>query len=331
MINVHRTLSRCIGRSLGPKFLSVNKYPLKISQNLYFSKTNVPKQQETEPTNETKKETKTESVIADLIPEDPSSERIIDAPIKGSSFYNNLPYYVLYTVVIAGVVYLVVEDYRQNGNPITRSHKNFLEWLDELKNPVSGKQILPEQIEKKPTLVVAVEDFLVHSSFDPKAGWKTQKRPFADIFVHRLSQYYEVVLFSDNYLGQSVAQITEQLDPQGLTTKLFRDSTQYSFQNGVRGHMIKDLSKLGRSMEQVVMLEWFSDYYQGQEENTIVCKPWRGDVSDQYLLHLTYLFERVSTNKDLRSSVKALRELEGETAEEKVKSWYEHAILRKKK
>lgn len=55
---------------------------------------------------------------------------------------------------------------------------------------------LPEPHGRPFTLVVDLDDLLVHSSWDIEHGWRTAKRPGVDYFLAYLSQFYEIVLFT---------------------------------------------------------------------------------------------------------------------------------------
>lgn len=62
-------------------------------------------------------------------------------------------------------------------------------------------------------------------------GWVTRRRPGVDYFLAYLSNYYEIVIFSQEQPFYADPIITK-LDPQGYVMyRLFRDSTQY--ENGV--------------------------------------------------------------------------------------------------
>ena len=46
------------------------------------------------------------------------------------------------------------------------------------------------------TLVLDLDDTLVHSDWTRGRGWRTFKRPGADDFIRQLAQYYELVVFT---------------------------------------------------------------------------------------------------------------------------------------
>lgn len=77
------------------------------------------------------------------------------------------------------------------------------------------------------TLVLSLEDLLVHQEWSRERGWRIAKRPGVDYFIRYLSQYYELVLFTSqpSFIGDSVLR---KLDPYRIVRwPLFREATLY--------------------------------------------------------------------------------------------------------
>jgi mitochondrial import inner membrane translocase subunit TIM50 len=77
------------------------------------------------------------------------------------------------------------------------------------------------------TLVLSLEDLLVHQEWTRESGWRIAKRPGVDYFIRYLSQYYELVLFTSqpSFIGDS---ILRKLDPYRIIRwPLFREATLY--------------------------------------------------------------------------------------------------------
>ena len=81
--------------------------------------------------------------------------------------------------------------------------------------------------ERPYTLVLSLEDLLVHSEWDREHGWRMAKRPGVDYFLRYLSQYYELVIFTS--VPSMIAQpIISKLDPYHIVMwPLFREATRY--------------------------------------------------------------------------------------------------------
>jgi import inner membrane translocase subunit TIM50 len=86
----------------------------------------------------------------------------------------------------------------------------------------------PDPIFERPyTLVLSLEDLLIHSDWSREHGWRMAKRPGVDYFLRYLSQYYELVIFTS--LPWATAEpIIRKLDPYHIVTwPLFREATLY--------------------------------------------------------------------------------------------------------
>jgi len=92
------------------------------------------------------------------------------------------------------------------------------------------EKLLPDQdpmFERPYTLCISLEDMLVHSEWSREHGWRLAKRPGADYFLHYLSQYYELVLFTT--VPFAIAEpVLRKLDPfRFIVYPLFREATKY--------------------------------------------------------------------------------------------------------
>ena len=77
------------------------------------------------------------------------------------------------------------------------------------------------------TLCISLEDMLVHSEWSREHGWRVAKRPGVDYFIHYLSQYYEIVLFTSVPLAIAEP-VIRKLDPfHFIMWPLGREATKY--------------------------------------------------------------------------------------------------------
>ena len=100
------------------------------------------------------------------------------------------------------------------------------------KDPVTRK-LLPDQDKDSPfpappfTLVLSLEDMLVHQEWSREKGWRIAKRPGVDYFLRYLSQYYELVVFTSQPSAMG-DQVMRKLDPYLMApTPLYREATLY--------------------------------------------------------------------------------------------------------
>ena len=77
------------------------------------------------------------------------------------------------------------------------------------------------------TLVISLENLLVHGEWSREHGWRMAKRPGVDYFLRYLSSYYELVIWTDS--PSMIAQpILMKLDPYRVVMwPLFREATRY--------------------------------------------------------------------------------------------------------
>merc|ERR1719162_1367946 len=103
----------------------------------------------------------------------------------------------------------------------------------------------PENI---PTLVIDMDKVVAYLDHDSRQGWHLIKRPFADKFFRELSQYYEIVIFSDDVFPVASDIAFKWGIP--VTGVLHRD-----FCKKKRSHYVKDIGKLGRNLERVLFID----------------------------------------------------------------------------
>jgi len=152
----------------------------------------------------------------------------------------------------------------------------------------------PENI---PTLVLDLDKVILLLEHDSRQGWHVIKRPFADQFFREISHYFEVVIFSDDVFPVAIEIANKWNLP--VTGVLHRD-----FCKRKRNSYVKDLSKLGRNLDRVLMIDHDPAAFQLQPENGIRIKPFTGDTTDSELMDLLEFLKAAATsNMDLRKFV----------------------------
>jgi CTD small phosphatase-like protein 2 len=143
--------------------------------------------------------------------------------------------------------------------------------------PSSKEPFLPSDIAKgkEYTLVLDLDETLVH--FDPRI--KTYRpRPGALKFLNEMCKYYELVIFTAG-LKDYADWILNDFDRQCyISHRLYRDHTRY--RNGV---YVKDLSKLGRDMTKILIIDNIEENFCAQPDNGIPIKGWYTDSHDKEL------------------------------------------------
>lgn len=161
------------------------------------------------------------------------------------------------------------------------------------------KHLLPPNITGKPTLILDMDEHLVHScemngchknmalgttiTIDRTLGLNLQlnmrERPYLRTFLSVISEHFELVLFTAG--EESYARkVIEIIDPDNhISHHLFRrHCTAYS-----SFLFVKDLKRLGRDMTQVAIMDNSSIAYASDFDNAIPMYPWRGNVATRDL------------------------------------------------
>lgn len=163
---------------------------------------------------------------------------------------------------------------------------------------------LPFPYSRPYTLVVDVDDLLIHSEWSRQHAWRTAKRPGLDYFLGYLSQFYEIVVYTRQPI-HIVGPVVEKIDPDVrlISYQLFRESCR-SLDDG---QVVKDLSALNRDLSKVIAIDTDADALQLQPENAIILKPWKGESQDRDLLGLVSFLEAVAIYNvlDVRETLKS--------------------------
>lgn len=186
----------------------------------------------------------------------------------------------------------------------TRARTRLNDSLSYYQEPAFEK-LLPDpdpMFERPYTLCISLEDMLVHSEWTREHGWRIAKRPGADYFLHYLSQYYELVLFTTVPFAMGEP-LMRKMDPyRFIVWPLFREATKYK-----DGEIVKDLSYLNRDLSKVIMIDTNATHVRNQPENAIVLPKWTGDPKDKELVSLIPFLEYIHTMqyKDVRDVIKS--------------------------
>ncbi|BFZ15543.1 hypothetical protein BsWGS_18582 [Bradybaena similaris] len=170
----------------------------------------------------------------------------------------------------------------------------------------SDKYLLPpvrQQDINKKCVLIDLDETLVHSSFKPVNnadfvvpveidGTVHQvyvlKRPHVDEFLQHMGKHFECVLFTAS-LAKYADPVADLLDKWNVfRCRLFRESCVFH-----RGNYVKDLSRLGRDLNQVVIIDNSPASYIFHPENAVAVSSWFDEMNDTELLDLIPFFERL--------------------------------------
>ncbi|XP_056439874.1 CTD (carboxy-terminal domain, RNA polymerase II, polypeptide A) small phosphatase-like a [Gadus chalcogrammus] len=186
--------------------------------------------------------------------------------------------------------------------------------------PKAPELLLPEVSVSdcgRSCVVIDLDETLVHSSFKPIGnadfivpveidGTVHQvyvlKRPHVDEFLQRLGELFECVLFTAS-LAKYADPVADLLDQWGVfRARLFRESCVFH-----RGNYVKDLSRLGRQLARVIIVDNSPASYVFHPENAVPVQSWFDDMTDTELQDLIPLFEGLSREEEVYTVLQSMR------------------------
>lgn len=120
-------------------------------------------------------------------------------------------------------------------------------------------------------------------------------------FLQRMYKHYELVIFTAS-LSKYADPLMQKLDPDGMCAyKLFREHCTF-FNNA----FVKDLTRLGRKMEDIIIVDNSPVAYLFQPENAMPAVSWYDDPKDDELSRLATLLERMAYENDVRKVIRSI-------------------------
>lgn len=167
---------------------------------------------------------------------------------------------------------------------------------------------------KKMTLVLDLDETLVHSSLDsgsdPDFSFvvdfnqqqhvvNVRQRPYLFEFLKRAAELFEVVIFTASQQVYA-EQLLDILDPEHelIHHRIYRDSCVY-----VDGNYLKDLTVLGRDLQHTIIVDNSPHAFGFQIGNGIPIESWYDDENDKELQYLLPFLEKLSTLGDVRPMI----------------------------
>lgn len=166
-----------------------------------------------------------------------------------------------------------------------------------------------EKYKDKKCVVIDLDETLVHSSFQPVKNADfiipveidgtihqvyVLKRPYVEEFLRKMGEMFECVLFTAS-LGKYADPVTDLLDKWSVfQSRLFRESCVFH-----KGNYVKDLSRLGRDLDKIVIVDNSPMSYLFHPRNAVPVVSWFDDPTDRELLDLIPFFEELSKVEDI--------------------------------
>ena len=166
------------------------------------------------------------------------------------------------------------------------------------------------QYTNKKTLILDLDETLVHSSFTPfkendiilevdfegvMYNIYVLVRPYAEEFLQSVSNYYEVIIFTAS-ISKYASPLLDILDrDKNIKYRLFREHCTY-----INGIFIKDLKRLNRDLKDVIIVDNSPLAFAFDSENGLPIKTWYDDPDDIELMKIEPLILFLSKTNDVR-------------------------------
>ena len=180
--------------------------------------------------------------------------------------------------------------------------------------------LLPPNNSDKKTLVLDLDETLVHSQFGPFDDIKSDiiikinideeihdihvlVRPGVKEFLEKVSKKFEVVIFTAS-ISKYASPLLDILDKNNLCSfRLYRDHCTL-----INNTFVKELKKLGRDLKNVIIVDNSPVAYCFDNENGIPILTWFDDKTDRELYKLCPILEFLSMVPDVRTYIKKIVE-----------------------
>ena len=200
-----------------------------------------------------------------------------------------------------------------NLSNYNNNHLNQITNINILKNnsKINSKEKIPflqnkKDLKKIFTLVLDLDETLISFHRDEYGIGIIKPRPYLFQFLTEMSKIYELIIFT--------AATKEYADPiLNLIDKnqIFFDKRLYRQHTIIKDNLvIKDLSKLGRDLSKVIILDNIPQNYDLQKENGIFIRNFYGDDNDDALKELIPILTKITKNpnNDIREELKKMKE-----------------------
>ena len=183
-------------------------------------------------------------------------------------------------------------------------YTNFKTLLE--KNKVKPPYLPPLDTKKyKYSLILDLDETLVHYIEEENRAY-VQVRPYADFFLNEMAKYFELVIFTAAAEDYADIVLNELDKNKVINYKLYRKHTEQ-----INGVFIKDLSKLGRDLSKILIVDNNKDNFSLQPENGLHICSFIGDQNDDELYNLSSdLMKIVECKKnDISPVIKEIKQI----------------------
>ena len=243
-----------------------------------------------------------------------NKNKINNTPIKintNKNDKNNKESLLNYILHNSEIFKKIIDNSLLKKNNINGNLNNNINNISNNNNNLSLKYFLPQKSNSntnKKTLILDLDETLVHSSFKPLAIKSDINfniyfqnkpyminvliRPYAQEFLEKMSKIYEIAIFTAS-VPQYANPLLDILDKnKNIEYRLYRQHCVSLY-----GLFIKDLRKIGRDIKNTIILDNNPISYLLNQDNGLPIKTWHFDKNDKELIKIIPLLEYLSRNE----------------------------------
>ena len=202
-------------------------------------------------------------------------------------------------IFLESIIYSELEENRKKVKQVNSQ-------ISILNNIRDYAPFLPEINQKfKYTLVLDMDETLVHFFFTKNLGMFFI-RPYCFEFLNQLKEFYEIITFTAG-TKEYADHILNLLDPGNEIIK-YRLYRQHVTILGCS--VYKDLTKLGRDLSKVIIIDNMKDNFKMQPNNGLYVKTWISDINDYQFKDLLKILKDIVLLKviDVRPIIQKINE-----------------------
>ena len=186
--------------------------------------------------------------------------------------------------------------------------------MEEIKNIENSENLLPKKTSDKKTLVLDLDETLVHSQFQPfdvpsditlKIELEDELhdihvlvRPGVKEFLENMGKIYEIVIFTAS-VSKYADPLLDILDKnKNCKFRLFREHC-----TPINTCFVKEIKKLGRELKDIVIVDNSPMSYALNPENGLPILTWFDDKEDRELYNISSILEFLSFVPDVRKYI----------------------------
>ena len=181
------------------------------------------------------------------------------------------------------------------------------------RNPVKTSPKIPFlkfSPKKEYTLILDLDETLINFKFlniNKRLG-RVQLRPGLINFLEIIKEFYEIIIFTSGtkeYADVILNVIEKKGNNKYFDGRLYRN---HNIEIGQKYY--KDLSKIGRDLSKVIIIDNLKENFKLQPNNGIFIKTWTNDINDVQLKDLLIILKDIASLKvnDVRTIIQKMND-----------------------